>query len=569
MRWGAESPRCGLDADRGVRGMLSDAPHSRFPLRPAMSSPLPQLRRRLRYCSTREEAMRAWLGAVLVCGESLLPRSEVALSRAMYHRRRDGVYTDFFLVSGSQSASKAPIAPSSTAWAKVQALQRPVVIAVEESQASLQTVRMLAGRGATHLLAFPAGEGAMVCIEARAPRQRGGGHHDWATVRQGVLALVVEGAALVSAFPDAAPQVDAAFPVVGAATRGVASTLQRFARVDDTVLLLGETGTGKTRAARWLHDNSPREPHPFVEVQVQSIPEGLVEGELFGWIPGAFAGARRKRTGLVPRAHEGTLFIDEVHRLPLAVQDKLLRLFDEKTYRVLGDDGDDRTVDARIVVAASVDLEAEVAAGRFRPDLYYRLSCLPVQIPPLRERLDELPRWVARFADLWLQNTGGEGSVEVSASALGALRSHPWPGNLRELNQVVRRALLLADPDADGVWHLSDTDFGGLGRAALRTERPGRAAMGLVEATEHAAELWARHLVEGTHGVTPAGDHAPERVFRSAVYRAVESRVPQAREAAVTLGLESQVRSRNHTKALQRERLRWAAWVASQGRVSE
>lgn len=530
-----------------------------------MPSPLDLLRVRLEHCATREVAGQAWLGTVLAEAGAALPDDARAL-RAVLHIRRGASYSGVVVVSRVAGDDPRSLTASSTAWRQVEALGRPVVldVAAPRPTASPETVAMLVGRQATHVLAFgllegPEGERAMVSVEVACPAWAGMGSAPWRPLLEALESLVAVGGGWVLERPPAT--VDGALlPVLGVATRPLPDLLARFARYDDTVLLLGETGTGKTRAARWLHDHSAREPGPFQAVQIHTIPEGLVEGELFGWRRGAHAQAVRDRTGIVPRAHGGTLFIDEVHRLPLAVQDKLLRLIDERTYRVLGDDGGDRTVDVRFVVAASVDLEAETRAGRFLPDLYYRLSALPVRFPPLRERLDELAGWVDVFSRRWLRESGRGGAVELTGDGLTRLESHGWPGNLRELDRVVRRALVESDPDADGVWRLRGRSFRGLatGESPAGAAAPGASA--LQTALDRAAEAWVEARLDAPDAVAAVGDFAPERLFRAAVYAHMSARL-DAREAAIALGLEKQVEQRNHARALRRELERWAAFT--------
>lgn len=212
----------------------------------------------------------------------------------------------------------------------------------------------------------------------------------------------------------------------------VIEELTRIAHSDAAVLLLGDTGTGKEVMARHVHANSPRADKPFVAVNCGAIPEALLEAELFGHARGAFTGADRRREGRVALAEGGTLFLDEIGELSLGLQVKLLRLLQEKTYEPVGDV---KSVNAnfRLVAATNKDLLAEVEAGHFRRDLYYRLAVCPVTLPPLRERGEDV---VVMFNAFWLER-GEERPIDEAVYA--ALRRYTWPGNVRELLNLVER----------------------------------------------------------------------------------------------------------------------------------
>ena len=212
-----------------------------------------------------------------------------------------------------------------------------------------------------------------------------------------------------------------------------------------TVLLLGETGVGKERFARALHEMSPRAAGPFVAINCAALPHDLIESELFGVERGAFTGAQVSRMGKFERADGGTLFLDEVGELPLAAQAKLLRVLQEGEIERLGDDRT-RKINVRLVAATNVDLHAAVKAGRFRSDLFYRLNVYPVVIPPLRERVADIPLLVEamlkRFGALHGKRLAG-----VTDKALRALKGHAWPGNIRELENTIERGVILAPQD--------------------------------------------------------------------------------------------------------------------------
>jgi len=218
-----------------------------------------------------------------------------------------------------------------------------------------------------------------------------------------------------------------------------------------TVLVTGETGSGKGVLARAVHELSPRSDQPFVNVTCSALAETLMESELFGHEKGAFTDARTMKRGLVEVANGGTLFLDEIGELSPAVQSKLLRFIEEKAFRRVGGTRD-MTVDVRVVAATNRDLEREVAEGRFREDLYYRLRVLPIEVPPLRHRASDIAPLARHFLDTFSRELGKRVD-EIDPEAMELLEAHPWPGNVRELRNAIERAVLLTDgtrltPDA-------------------------------------------------------------------------------------------------------------------------
>ncbi len=220
--------------------------------------------------------------------------------------------------------------------------------------------------------------------------------------------------------------------------RAVFAMLEQAAKSDATVLVSGESGTGKELAARGLHEASARREQPFVVFDCGAVSPALIESALFGHARGAFTGATEARPGIFEQAAGGTLVLDEIGELPLDLQPKLLRVLESKTARRLGDTVD-RELDVRLIACTNRNLGAEVKAQRFRTDLFYRLSVIAVTLPPLRERLEEIPRLVAAFA----RRLGGENAPEIPTPVLRVLASHDWPGNVRELRNVVERLLTL------------------------------------------------------------------------------------------------------------------------------
>jgi two-component system response regulator AtoC len=228
-----------------------------------------------------------------------------------------------------------------------------------------------------------------------------------------------------------------------AGLRQAITIAHKVAKHPSTVLITGESGSGKELIARLIHDSGPRASAPFVAVNCGAIPEQLLETELFGHARGAFTGAVDHRRGLFEEASGGTIFLDEIGELPVALQVKLLRALQEGEVRRVGDNAS-RAVDVRVVAATSRDLESDVRSGRFREDLFYRVNVVRLQLPPLRERREDIPDLVRHFiatfnARLGLAITG------VTPAAMRWLMDHAWPGNVRELENVVERAMVLAD----------------------------------------------------------------------------------------------------------------------------
>lgn len=213
------------------------------------------------------------------------------------------------------------------------------------------------------------------------------------------------------------------------------------APTDSTVLIEGETGTGKELIARAIHNISSRRGRPFVKLSCAAIPSGLLESELFGHEKGAFTGAVERRVGRFENAHSGTIFLDEIGEIPLELQPKLLRVLQEQEFERLGSTRTVR-VDVRVVAATNRNLQQMAEEGTFRPDLYYRLSVFPLLMPPLRERSDDIPRLARFFADKFARRMN-KTVDSISEEAMRILSSYHWPGNIRELQNVIERAVIL------------------------------------------------------------------------------------------------------------------------------
>jgi len=308
-------------------------------------------------------------------------------------------------------------------------------------------------------------------------------------------------------------------PLVGnsGAMQQVYEMVGRIASTKTNVLIVGESGTGKELVARAIHSESDRAEAPFVALNCAAIPESLLESELFGHVKGAFTGAIGNKAGLFESADAGTLFLDEVGELSLPLQVKLLRAIQEKTIRRVGGTSD-RRVDVRILAATNRRLEDEVAAGRFREDLYYRLNVIQLELPPLRDRMEDLPLLVHFFVEKFARELA-KPVRGVSEEAMARLRAHAWPGNVRELENGIERAVALSRTE----WIEAESLPPGLGHAA--EERPGPAA-GLPEGRIDLDNLVADyerglllHALARAGGVKKRAAHFLGISFRSFRYR--------------------------------------------------
>jgi len=224
--------------------------------------------------------------------------------------------------------------------------------------------------------------------------------------------------------------------------RAVFGLVERVARTNSTVLIYGESGTGKELIARAIHFSSPRAEQRFLSINCGAMPENLLESELFGHERGAFTGAVRDKRGLFQEAHRGTLFLDEIGEMSLPMQVKLLRVLQDKFVRRVGGTSEEG-VDVRIIAATNRDLREGIASGQFREDLYYRINVIPVVLPPLRERREDIPSLVDHFLRKFAADQQSE-PKHLSSAALRYLETHYWPGNVRELENLIERAITLS-----------------------------------------------------------------------------------------------------------------------------
>ena len=301
---------------------------------------------------------------------------------------------------------------------------------------------------------------------------------------------------------------------------------RQVARSSASVLLLGETGTGKELIANAIHSLSLRNSGPFVKVNCGALSESLLESELFGHVKGAFTGAANNRTGRFEAAHTGTIFLDEINSTTRLLQVKLLRVLQEKEFERVGDT-ETIQVDTRVIAASNRDLVGEVAAERFREDLYWRLNVVPIEIPPLRQRREDIPALIAFFLNEY-NEANDRYVVHIEQEAMQALQDYHWPGNVRELQNYVERAVVMAEGDEMTVQLLPDIVLGGT---------PERASGG----TETDLDSLARQVVlEGLARVDDDEDlysRIVDRVERELIAQVMKACDNVQTQAAAQLGI--------------------------------
>jgi DNA-binding NtrC family response regulator len=539
---------------------------------------------RLMAATCFEDAATAVLSAMLEQTQVLLAESAHAgsarLLRGVVHLRPEGGYQRLFGVEhpGGARVEGTGHLTSANVWRWVAEHRCSVSIDVQlgairpwlpegpierhepadpDGVPGHATRERLLGRDATHvhvvpLLAPGGAVSGMIALEASCPAATGqelvwGAAHEPLELLAGVAAAYL---AVLPPRPARAP-TDELLPVVGRTTASLIEMLRVFAQQEETILISGPTGAGKSRLARWCHAQSPRRERPFETLDLLSVPEELQMAELFGWKRGSFTGAVKDGVGAITRAQTGTLFIDEIDKLSLKAQAGLLRVLEERRFRPLGDESREQRADVRFVVGTNADLRASLRAGRFREDLYYRINVLPVRLPPLAERLDELPAWaeyMLRRRHGGAAGESGDGGARLASGAVKLLVDTPWPGNLRQLDNLVRRAYALA---------LGDRGAGALVLEARHVERA-LAHEGTGEQSSVLGALWraAQAFVQeaerrGTTGAPLSLDAC--EAFRGLVLAAAVIRGGGRDEAFTLLGQQQLMKNRNHHRALRRE----------------
>ncbi len=541
---------------------------------------------RLRDAAHFEDAARALLTTLLECSSSALSANTALknprILRAVVHLRPPEGYQRIFGIEGSTGVEieGTGYLSSTTLWQWIVEHRAPVSVdviigltyvhkAIEAGAnpsmmadgawgAGSQTRDRFLERDASHVqvvpLRAPGGYvfGA-VTLEARC-RGATGVPAIWENCRESLEMFTNVAAPYIGTLPPRAiihPPTDPLLPVVGRLTAGIVEMMRVFAAQEETVLISGPTGAGKSRLARWCHEQSPRKGRRFETLDLSTVPESLQLAELFGWKRGAFTGAVKDSPGAMGRAADGTLFIDEIQNLSPKAQVGLLRVLEERLYRPIGDETGERHTDVRFIIGTNVDLKAAVVSGKLREDLYYRINVLPVRLPPLSERGDEIPLWAEfmlsrRHAE---SNTTTTARLEPEASAL--LAKLPWPGNLRQLDNIIRRAYVMALAEPRGANNVLTLDRRHFERALAYDLSPERlpflselwhVAKRFVDEVEHRDETHASKLtldmIESIRGMALAAAVA-RRGGRDEAFR--------------LLGQEQLMKNRNHHRAYRRE----------------
>ncbi|MBJ6760078.1 sigma-54-dependent Fis family transcriptional regulator [Myxococcaceae bacterium JPH2] len=345
--------------------------------------------------------------------------------------------------------------------------------------------------------------------------------------------------------PSATPEPDAFLPVVGPSMAPLVDVLRVFAQQEETLLLSGPTGAGKSRMARWCHTQSSRQEGRFESLDLTMIPEELQMAELFGWRRGAFTGAVRDNPGALMRARGGTLFIDEIDKLSLKAQAGLLHVLEERTFRSLGDASGEHAAEVRFIVGTNADLADAVRKGAFREDLYYRINVLPVRLPALDERRDEIGDWARYLLERHHREKRSECVVRLASGAAQRLEQNAWPGNLRQLDNIVRRAYTLAWMQQGGMGPELEVREAHV-QQALAYE--GGTQRSLPEAMCQTARVFVQ---EAQRRQAPLDIDFAETLRGFVLAEAVQQ--VGRDEAFRLLGRASLVTSRNHLKALRQE----------------
>jgi DNA-binding NtrC family response regulator len=554
---------------------------------------------RLREAATFEHAATAALAPMLQLASQALAASPFAASgrivRAMAHLRPDDGYQQLVVLeagAGSVAAvdPSAGRVPSATAWRWVAEHRRALAVDVnigrvemegsdavadhrfgESALAGQESRGRLLERDVSHLFVLPlrgprSQVDGMISLEADCKKAMGR-PFVWSACA-GALQLIADLAApylLGLPAPKASPHAtDDFLPVIGDSMAKVVDLLRVFVQQADPILISGPTGVGKSRLARWCHECSAVKDGPFEMLDLSALPEELQLGELFGWKRGAFTGASRDNAGILARARHGTLFLDEVGNLSARAQAALLQVLEERTYRVLGDDGGPRPAEVRFVFGTNARLQEAVREKRFREDLYYRIDVLPVRLPALRDRPDEIPRWARYMATRHHAKRVDGGQVTLGRDVDGILLGQPWPGNLRQLDNILRRAYAMAILGHTGAPREVAIEKEHVLRA-LAYDGAGEESS-LVDALVSAAAAFVGEAEKRARAGAPL-DLDLADAFKGFVLGVAVEKLGGDRDKAFELvGREKLVAARNHHKLLKREMERVEALCNALGR---
>ena len=553
------------------------------------------LAQQLLQVSSFEDAAVATLRSLLKIADECLQNSayndQGNLQRATIHLRPAGSYRGLVVLDHSTNKPMLPdqdivissILPSTTVWRLVEDLDSAIGVDVQlgqyqvlsnaettfarlpasvenNSYSGSESLQRLLNRGATHLLMLPLyGPGktryGIISLEACCHPAKGRSFVWEQCIRQ--LQLLANLAApTVIGLPlhtSISVQEDSLLPVIGSSMANLISLLKVFAQQDETILISGPTGTGKSRLAEWCHAQSARCNGPFSTMDLLTVPEDMQMAYLTGWVKGAFTDAKRNYQGYIARAKGGTLFIDEIDKLSMGAQAGLLHFLETHRYQVLGDPGDLQEADVRIIIGTNIDLQKGVAEGLFRRDLYFRINVLPVHLAPLSERVDEIPAWARFMVARRNQEVSKKDWATLSADAALALTRYSWPGNLRQLDNVTRRAytLALVEQGADAaalsikLQHIEQAlDFESQGYDATLTSILQRAAMAFVDEA----------LAFEEQGKILSVNHAA--AFKGLVLLAAQQRFDDLKRVYELFGNRKMIEGRNHNRDYQRECLK-------------
>jgi DNA-binding NtrC family response regulator len=543
--------------------------------------PLPAFLSDLRDSASFDAAAGVLLNELAAALEPVVTPHGALLARGLVHLRSEGAGYRALCAVEWMAGQPGHVAPSATAFGLIERRRHAIGVDLGLSRGTdLETgealevppayvsehgsrQRMLA-REVTHLVALPLiapddTVAGMVSLELSWPERTGRPwlEGEWPAALR-LLADVATPLVLARRVKreELDARVDPLLPVLGERTRPLVRVLEVFVGLDETLLITGPTGAGKSRLAEWCHARSHRSRRSFQTANLLALPETMQLAELFGWKRGAFTGAHGDHVGLVEAAEGGTLFLDEIDKLSLAAQAALLRLFETRRFSPLGATKE-RVADVRFVVGTNADLPALVRARAFREDLYYRINVLPVQLPPLDERRDEIAGWARVMLARRHVESGMAGAVELEGAALDALTQRSWPGNLRQLDNVVRRAYALWLASQLDAAHATTHIGRALVDAALAVESGVQGAKDLDADALTALAQTAERIVDAAVARRARGEEpialTTLDALRAAVLRSAVARLGGSKEAYLLFGGDAVVKSRNHGKELKRE----------------